>query len=134
MKIRLAIIVALVLSIFGTEANAAYPEKLIKMIVAWAPGTPSDAVARLMANRLEKMLGKPVVIENRAGAAGLNGTAEVAKAAPDGYTLLFTTTSSISAAPTLGFSIQKARKTGNSSPPGRAVLTARARAERPYCS
>lgn len=69
-------------------AGAAYPERPIKMIVPWAAGGDTDAIHRVIANSMEKQLGKPVVIVNIAGASGTVGAREAMKAAPDGYTIL----------------------------------------------
>jgi tripartite-type tricarboxylate transporter receptor subunit TctC len=69
-------------------AWAAYPERPIKMIVPWAAGGDTDAIHRVIANSMEKQLGKPVVVVNIAGASGTVGAREVMKAAPDGYTVL----------------------------------------------
>jgi hypothetical protein len=60
------------------------------MIVPFAPGGPPDAIARLVSNRLGELLGQPIVVENRGGAGGNIGTVAVAKSAPDGYTVLMT--------------------------------------------
>ena len=70
------------------SAQANYPERSIRLIVAFPPGGPSDIVARLMADKLTEALGKPVVVENVSGASGNVGTERVAKSSPDGYTLL----------------------------------------------
>ena len=69
-------------------AGAAYPERPIKMIVPWAAGGDTDAIHRVIANSMEKQLGKPVVVVNIAGASGTVGAREAMKAAPDGYTIL----------------------------------------------
>jgi tripartite-type tricarboxylate transporter receptor subunit TctC len=70
------------------RAQEAWPRKPIRLIVAFAPGGATDVQARLIAERLSAQLGQGVVVENRAGAAGIIGTEAVAHAAPDGYTLL----------------------------------------------
>lgn len=72
----------------GNEALAAYPEKPIRIVIPFAPGGPSDVLGRTMAQKLNVALGQPVIADNKPG-AGTNLAAEyVARAAPDGYTLL----------------------------------------------
>ena len=67
----------------------AYPTRPVRAVVAFAPGGVTDTFARLMAQKLTEQLGKQVYVENIAGASGNVGTGQVAKAAPDGYTILF---------------------------------------------
>src|SRR5215470_2174751 len=71
----------------------AWPERNITLVVPFAPGGSTDILARMVAEHLRQALGQPVIIENRTGASGNIGTATVARAAPDGYTLLFNTMS-----------------------------------------
>jgi len=70
------------------QSGAAYPAKLVRIIVPYSAGGPADIYARFLADRMEKSLGQPFVIENRPGAGAIIGTDAVAKSAPDGYTLL----------------------------------------------
>jgi tripartite-type tricarboxylate transporter receptor subunit TctC len=70
-------------------AQAAWPDKAIKIIVPWAPGGSTDILARTVADKLTHSLGQPVVVDNKPGASGNIGSELVAKAKADGYTLLF---------------------------------------------
>ena len=79
---------AVALALAGTNAEAAYPDKPLRLIVPWAPGGSTDAIARALSQRLSQTLGQSVVVDNRSGASGQIGTDAAAKAAPDGYTLV----------------------------------------------
>ncbi len=74
----------------AADPVAVYPSKPIKIIVPFSPGGPTDVYARLLGSKLQEKLGQPVVVENRAGGGAIIGTAAVARAPADGYTLLFT--------------------------------------------
>jgi tripartite-type tricarboxylate transporter receptor subunit TctC len=82
-------------------AQADYPSRPITIVVPFPAGGPTDASARLYAKAMGDRLGRPIVIENRAGAAGTVGSAAVARAAADGYTLLWGGTSTLAVAPGL---------------------------------
>src|SRR5215510_7311079 len=84
-------LIAVLLALFSVQAFAqGYPNKAVQMIVAFTPGSAVDIVGRIVGERLSQMWSQPVVAENRAGAGGSIGSAAVARAAPDGYTLLVT--------------------------------------------
>ena len=86
---RLAAVLLAVAALLPLPASAqSFPTKLIRIIVPYPPGGALDITARAIAHELTKIFEQPVVVENRAGAGGNVGSAEVAKAAPDGYTLL----------------------------------------------
>jgi tripartite-type tricarboxylate transporter receptor subunit TctC len=78
----------LALAVCAGPAQAAWPEKPITLIVPWAPGGSTDILARAISAHLAHSLGQPVVVENKPGASGNIGSNYVAKAQPDGYTLL----------------------------------------------
>ena len=87
------IVVALVLAGLSALAAAQYPNKPIRMVVAFPPGGSTDLAARALGEKLAAALGQPVVVENKPGASGNIGAELVAKSAPDGYTLLMAATS-----------------------------------------
>jgi tripartite-type tricarboxylate transporter receptor subunit TctC len=83
------------LSLALPAAAQTYPAKPIRIVVPYVAGGGTDTIARAMGEKLSKRLGQPVVVDNKAGASGIIGTDAVAKAAPDGYTLLMTLTQSV---------------------------------------
>lgn len=91
-------------------AFASYPEKPIKMMIGFAPGSSTDIVGRMIANDLSLALKQPVIVENRGGAAGTLAADAVAKSTPDGYTVLFAQNGlaiNVAANPKLPFNGQK---------------------------
>lgn len=82
-------------------AQAAYPDKPIRLVVPFGAGGGTDVLARMLADRLGRSLGVSVIVENKAGAGGTIGTDFVAKASPDGYTLLMGTNATLALAPGL---------------------------------
>ena len=85
----LAALATLLLAPAAAIAQDGYPSKPVRLIVPFPPGAGTDAVARMMAQKIGERLGASIVVENRTGAGGAIGAAETAKADPDGYTLLF---------------------------------------------
>ena len=97
---RFAFVMAAVAILYAAGAAAqAWPVKPIRLMVPFPPGGSTDIVARIVAQKLSERLGQSIVIENRGGAGGTIGTAIVAKAAPDGYTLGVASTSTHVVAP-----------------------------------
>ncbi|GAA4323170.1 tripartite tricarboxylate transporter substrate binding protein [Pigmentiphaga soli] len=89
-------------AMWGAPAAAqSYPQRPIKLVVGFPPGGPTDAVARIIGERAAQTLGQSVIIENRPGASANIGAAYVARSAPDGYTLLFSTAGVLSMNPFL---------------------------------
>jgi tripartite-type tricarboxylate transporter receptor subunit TctC len=82
-------------------AQSDYPSRAVTIVVPFPAGGPTDASARIYAKALGQLLGQPVIVDNRAGAAGTVGSAFVARAAADGYTLLWGGTSTLAVAPGL---------------------------------
>jgi tripartite-type tricarboxylate transporter receptor subunit TctC len=85
-----ALALACSLAIAPATAQTAYPAKPISIVVAYPPGSDTDSIARMLAERLSQRLNQPVIVDNKPGAGGTLGNSFVSRAAPDGYTLLFT--------------------------------------------
>ncbi|OZI45855.1 Bug family tripartite tricarboxylate transporter substrate binding protein [Bordetella genomosp. 5] len=92
---------ALSCSLIGTAAHAAWPEQPLRLVVPFTPGGATDAVARLMASKLGPKLGQPVIVENRPGASTVIGADAVARAQPNGYTLMISGSTTYSVLPAL---------------------------------
>lgn len=100
---RAALLLAFLLPVGAALAQPApWPVRPLRIVVAYPPGGISDGIARALAEKLAQQLGVPVVVENRAGAGGSIGMDAVAKAAPDGYTLGFSSISPLALNPHLG--------------------------------
>jgi tripartite-type tricarboxylate transporter receptor subunit TctC len=86
------LIAALALALAGTATSPTgaqtWPDKPVHIIVAFTPGSATDVIGRAMSNELSAKLGQPVIVENKPGAGGTIAAGQVAKAPPDGYTLL----------------------------------------------
>lgn len=85
----------------ATGTGAAWPTRPVRLVIPFPPGGATDIIGRTLAQKLTAQLGQAVVVDNKPGAGGTLGSAEVAKAVPDGYTLLLATTSTHSVAPSL---------------------------------
>ena len=93
-----ALALACMIPVWAAAQAGAYPERPVRMIVAYPPGGSTDTAARLVAEGLSRSIGQTVLVENKAGAGGTIGAAYVAKSAPDGYTLLFGSAAELSIA------------------------------------
>jgi len=105
MKTKITVALIAALSIFFAEGDAfaqgGYPDHAVRMIVGYAPAGPVDIIARIMSDRLTEIWSQPVVVENVSGAGGNIAGDRVAKAAPDGYTLLVATNAQLAVNPSL---------------------------------
>ncbi len=94
MKLLQAFLAAVALAWAAGAGAQAYPAKVIRIVVPFPPGGSTDVIARKVAEKFQQSMGQPVVVENKPGAGGAVGSADVAKSAPDGYTLLVGVTGS----------------------------------------
>ena len=107
MKIKIKITAALIatLPIFLTArdavAQSGYPDRAVRMVVGYPPAGPVDIIARVMSDKLTEIWSQPVVVENVSGAGGNIAGDRVAKATPDGYTLLVATNAQLAVNPSL---------------------------------
>ncbi len=101
MSVWCAIVLALVTSVNAYAQPTSYPNRPVRVVVPFPPGGLNDVVVRVIAQKLGENLGQSVIIENRGGATGTIGTAAVAKAPADGYTLLSSGSTTVAVAPHL---------------------------------
>lgn len=102
MKMRVKPLILLALSAVSAAAMAQnYPARSVRVVVAYPAGGSIDTTARLTAQRLAPVLGQQVLVDNRSGAAGIIGTENVVRAAPDGHTLLMASAAAVSSAPSM---------------------------------
>src|SRR5688572_21913533 len=95
------LLAALLLAAVASGAAAQWPNKPVKVIVPFPAGSATDTITRILGNSVSQAIGQPVVVENKAGADGAIAAAEVAKAPPDGYTLLMATNSPMAVVPAM---------------------------------
>jgi tripartite-type tricarboxylate transporter receptor subunit TctC len=99
---NVALIVALALGFIGNaDAQSNYPNRPIKMLVGFAAGGGTDVAARIVAQKMSEILGQSVLVENVTGASGMIAAQDVAKADPDGYTLMMGSQTTYACAPNL---------------------------------
>ena len=97
----LRMLIALALGAIAAAAHAQYPAKPVRILVGFPPGGGIDIISRTLAERLQASWGQPVVVENRPGASGLIAGEQLARAAPDGYTVMVTPSTVLTFAPAL---------------------------------
>lgn len=93
--VRLLCLIVGVLAYPGALAADEFPNRTIKFVVPFPAGGPSDFISRVLTDKMSALIGQTIVIENHAGAGGLNGIASVAKSAPDGYTIAIAPSSNL---------------------------------------
>jgi len=94
------ILIAIVTAAVATAADG-YPDRPVKLVVPFAPGGTTDIIARIVSQKMQPNFGQPMIVENRAGAGGVIGATDTAKALPDGYNLGVATVSTIATAPAM---------------------------------
>lgn len=99
--IATVLVVAFLSTLVGCGSKAAYPEKPINVLIGWPPGGSTDLAGRAAAEAIKSFLPQPLVIVNKAGAAGAVASAEVAQAKPDGYTICWAASAALVFSPLL---------------------------------
>ncbi|HZC56108.1 MAG TPA: tripartite tricarboxylate transporter substrate binding protein [Xanthobacteraceae bacterium] len=100
-RLALPLLAVLLPALYATAQQPSYPDRPLTMVVTFTPGGSSDVLARAVADAMSRGLGQQVVVENRPGAGGHVGAESVARAAPDGYTILFGTNGTLGIGPAL---------------------------------
>src|SRR5690242_7902694 len=100
-KVMAMLSVVTMLGLTAVAAAQNFPSRPLRLVVPFPPGSPSDILGRVVAQRLAEKLGQPVVLDNRTGAAGTVGVEIGARAAPDGHTLLIASTGALAINPAL---------------------------------
>jgi tripartite-type tricarboxylate transporter receptor subunit TctC len=133
---RRALLAAPALLLAPRTARAAFPDRPVRIVVPFAAGTSSDLQARMIGERMAAALGQPVIVENRAGGGGTVGADAVAKAAPDGHTLLLGSNGPLTNAPVLQarLSYDPARDFAAIAMISRSPVTLSVRADSPFRS
>ena len=98
---RRAVLLSAPAILASARAREGFPNRPVRVVISFAAGGPTDVVMRKVAERLSPLLGQPIVVDNRTGASGTIGSAEVARARPDGYTPLVAVSSSHAIAATV---------------------------------
>ena len=98
---RITLLMSMLALCGAALAQQPYPNRPLRMVIPWPPGQATDLAGRVVAQKLGEVLGQPVVAENRAGAGGMTGTDNAAKAPPDGYTLLMASSGPVTINPLL---------------------------------
>jgi tripartite-type tricarboxylate transporter receptor subunit TctC len=99
--LRIAALTIFAVACSGVASAQDYPNRPVRLIVAFAPGGATDFTARIIADRVQSILGQPIAVENKPGANGAIGAEYVAKSDPDGYTLFFSTVGAVAINPAL---------------------------------